>query len=246
MMKVLELLKTDTSVAFMAELYKTQGLQQGFPDAWLKSLAFYKNPSGSMLTSALVSLSFLTTSLQDTNCNFFLYVWLQTFITEETPKKSAIFGVSSLVNAYCKSKLDCASHPEVQAIVVQFERLLGEKCNVGDQHEEDFMILALKGIANTKTVIHSAPVLERCYLDSDNPIPVRLASIDAIKGLSCQTNKFQTALLRTFSNSSMDSEIRIGTYLALIGCPSDLTVERVVSLIDTEPVNQGKYAIISK
>ena len=158
----------------------------------------------------------------------------------ESPSKAAILGVSAMVQTFCQSRPDCSSLPEVQDIVLQHERLLGDKCAAFGEDEEDAVILALKGIRNMRTIVHSGPVLERCYLDFTNPIPIRLAAIDAIRKLNCQTDDFESTLLKTFADTSLDSELRIGVYLALMDCPSAQTVERVKSLLDAEPVNQGK------
>lgn len=163
----------------------------------------------------------------------------QNFVMDEVPRKSAILGVSSMVQTFCQSRPDCASLPEVQDIVIQHERILGEKCNAFGEDEEDTMILALKGLRNMKVIVHSAPVLENCYMDFTNPIPIRLAALDTIRKLNCQTDKFEGTLIKAFADTSIDSELRIGMYLALMDCPSIQTVERVKSLLGSEPVNQG-------
>ena len=57
---------------------------------------------------------------------------------------SALLGVSSLVSSYCKENTECQDLPEVQAIITQYEELLGSNCAAIDSAEEDKVILALK------------------------------------------------------------------------------------------------------
>ena len=42
------------------------------------------------------------------------------------------------------------------------------------------------------------------------------------------------------TNTAEDSELRIGSYLALMSCPSQDTVNQVKMVLTDEPVNQGK------
>ena len=65
----------------------------------------------------------------------------QNFLRGE-PLNSALLGVSSLVSSYCKEHTDCQDLPEVQAIITQYEELLGTTPQ--DSAEEDKVILALK------------------------------------------------------------------------------------------------------
>ena len=43
------------------------------------------------------------------------------------------------------------------------------------------------------------------------------------------------------TNTAEDSELRIGSYLALMSCPSQDTVNQVKMVLTDEPVNQGNY-----
>ncbi len=50
---------------------------------------------------------------------------------------------------------------------------------------------------------------------------------------------FQKKLFATFQDTKVDSELRIGAYLALMECPSGSLVNTVKSVLVHEPVNQG-------
>ena len=73
-----------------------------------------------------------------------LIYFFQNFIRGEQPMSSALLGVSSLVSSYCKENTECQDLPEVQAIITQYEELLGSNCAAIDSAEEDKVILALK------------------------------------------------------------------------------------------------------
>ena len=74
----------------------------------------------------------------------FIEFFFQNFIRGEQPMSSALLGVSSLVSSYCKENTECQDLPEVQAIITQYEELLGSNCAAIDSAEEDKVILALK------------------------------------------------------------------------------------------------------
>ena len=56
------------------------------------------------------------------------------------------------MSSYCKEHTGCQDLPEVQAIVTQYEALLGTQCAAMDSAEEDKIILALK-VLNEKSPI---------------------------------------------------------------------------------------------
>ena len=65
----------------------------------------------------------------------------------------------------------------------------------------------------------------------------RLAALDTIKSL--HVAEFRPSLTQTFSNTSLDSEIRIGAYLALINSADVNLMTKLKNVLDSEPVNQG-------
>jgi hypothetical protein len=113
------LLKTDAGIALMKDIVETGELPIQTLDMWFATLAYYKNPTREML--GVVS----------------------NFLRGE-PIHSALLGVSSLVSSYCSGHENCQELPEVQAIITQYEQLLGSQCEAVDRTEEDKVVLALK------------------------------------------------------------------------------------------------------
>lgn len=56
--------------------------------------------------------------------------------------------------------------------------------------------------------------------------------------MKLQTSIPQTALMRIFSNSELDSELRINAYLALMSCPSSPILRLVTRTLEQEEINQ--------
>lgn len=171
---------------------------------------------------------------------FFVNLFFQNFLRGE-PSQAALLGVSSLVSTFCSQHENCQQLPEVQAIVARYEELLGSNCSGIDRVEEDGLILALKGLRNIGFLTNQGhQIVEKCYLDSYNSMFLRLAALDTIRHLNCQPSEhdFNRQLFTTFSNSQGDSELRIGAYLAIMGCPSSSMVDLVKGMLVNEPVNQ--------
>lgn len=165
--------------------------------------------------------------------------FFQSFL--RAPRSSALIGVSSLVSTFCSQHENCQDLPEIVTIISLYEEFLGPNCQPFDQVEEDRMILSLKGLRNIGFVKNAASKIETCYQDTTNSMFLRLAALDTIRKLSCQSSTFdyKRQLLATFGETTLDSELRIGAYLAIMTCPSTGTVNYVKSILTHEPVNQG-------
>merc|ERR1711981_295123 len=214
----LPLLKTDAGITLMKDLIDSKKLPGDILDIWFSTLPYYHNPTRSMLVTAA---SFL-------NGNDI-----------EQPRKSALMGVAAMVNTFCRSYDNCQDLPEVQEIILAYESKLGSQCMASGQDEEDQIILSLKALKTIGHLIRAQDVLEKCYTEYSNSMYVRLASLDTIQKLSCGgSHSFYPKLFSTFSNTALDSELRIGAYLALMSCPARSTVNVVKHVLTAEPVNQ--------
>jgi len=54
-------------------------------------------------------------------------------------------------------------------------------------------------------------------------------------------NITRPSMLNVFVNQSIDTEIRIAAYLQVMRCPVYSVVRHIVTVLDAEEVNQGKY-----
>ncbi len=105
--------------------------------------------------------------------------------------------------------------------------------------------LCSTALRNIGFVESSEGVVRSCYSEPTNAMEVRLAAIDLAKTLVCRAEdesdmaRRREPLAGLFSDASADSEIRIGAYMALMGCPDEDTVRMVKDLLEKEEVNQG-------
>ncbi len=159
-----------------------------------------------------------------------------------------------MVNTFCANsqgdRLDCGALPEVKDIILRYEGMLGSSCHSIGQDEEDQIVLSLKGLRSIGSLHRAEDVVYSCYNDFTNSIYVRLAALDVIRTVACSSQSlrlsFDPKLMRTFTDTTQDSELRIGAYLALMACPQPSTVSLLKSVLMTEPVNQGNFISIFK
>ena len=151
-----------------------------------------------------------------------------------------------MVNTFCKSYDNCYDLPEVQEIILSYENLLGNQCIATGQDEEDHVILSLKALKTIGHLIRAQNVLEKCYTEFSNSMYIRMAALDTIREISCGNQyAFHQKLFSTFSDTALDSELRIGAYLALMSCPSKTTVNLVKHVLTNEPINQGNKLFLN-
>ena len=188
--------------------YEVAGLQA---DAWATSFAFVHHPNKEMIAA-------ITPLLERTN-----------------PARSVVLGASALIHSYCHHNTECMNEDEVKNAVRKFDDILGYKCKAEDKEQEDRIITALKALGNAGRTTAQV-TLARCFQESTNSIPMRLAAIDAFRRMPCQYERRD--MLRAFLNVEEDTEIRIGAYLAAMKCPTREVVQKVKDTLNKEVVNQ--------
>ena len=145
-----------------------------------------------------------------------------------------------MIHTYCTRNLDCHKSTLIISIVKRYEEILGEDCYTLGLEEEDNTVTALKGLRNIGFITNSARnVVTKCFKTDVNPTEVRLAALGLMQHLTCTNKSFYKIFLETLSDHLVDSELRIGAYLALMSCPSRETVDSVKEILADEPTNQG-------
>ena len=67
---------------------------------------------------------------------------------------------------------------------------------------------------------------------------IRLAAIDAVRRVPCQTSD-RADLLSYFRDARHDTELRIAAYLAAMRCPTPRFLDEIKHALVNEQVNQG-------
>lgn len=83
-----------------------------------------------------------------------------------------------------------------------------------------------------------ASALRRCVLSDDRDMELRTTAISAHRRLPCLESR--DFFLDIYRNASMDTELRIGSYLQVMRCPNYHTISLIRQQLDHEQVNQGE------
>ncbi|CAL8077850.1 unnamed protein product [Orchesella dallaii] len=217
-MESLPIVGTASSLAILRDLTLQGILPVERTKAWLSALAFIKHPTLQMIK--------VVTPLLD------------------EPSMEALLGISSLVNSYCKHHSSCNQDIVVNAVLEKFTSYMGRSCQPESTSAQDVrqMILRLKAIGNAGVLpvaeeISKTSVVVKCFKLTTNPTDIRIAAIDSLRRMSCNSFDHQE-LVQVFTNVHENTEVRIKAFLALMRCTNRDTMELVKSVLYTEPVNQ--------
>lgn len=100
------------------------------------------------------------------------------------------------------------------------------------------MLIVLKALGNLGLTTHTLEEkLKNCINDNEMNMAVRIAAVQSHRRLSCtQSRDFY---LDIYKNDSIDSELRIVSYLEVMKCPNYYVTTVIRKSLETEEVNQG-------
>jgi len=203
----LPVLGTAASVSMIRDLVSRRQVSAVEAEILLTSIAFIKKPTATMIKE------------------------LKGLLTADMERTA--LPVSSVINTYCK--LNQAESPDVAAIIKMFEDELKYNCRL-EGADPARMLLALRAIGNAGNAERVTPTLNRCAVNEDTPMSVRIAAITAYRRISCSASRED--MFKLLENKQKDSELRINAYLAVMQCADKAVVSRVRQLLETEEVNQ--------
>lgn len=96
--------------------------------------------------------------------------------------------------------------------------------------------MALKAIGNAGRPYTSVDNILKCAVQP-GPSFINIDAIQALRRMPCGDEMTQ-GLLNIFDDLTMDTEIRIETFLALMRCPSQNVIRKIADILDTEKNNQ--------
>lgn len=196
------------SISIIADLIRNNQVSSHEADLLLTSISFIHSPSRDLLRE------------------------LQSLLQSQIAKAS--LPVSSVVYAYLK--LNPGGSPEVTAILKIFEDQLRYNCRSSSSEDKIKMLLALRAIGNAGGAASLAPTLDRCALNDQAPMVVRVAATQAYRRMPCSVSRNQMYVI--YSNKELDAELRINAYLALMQCADVTVISRIHGLLNDEVVNQ--------
>ena len=120
--------------------------------------------------------------------------------------------------------------------VTFLENQLPEHCEATPETVDD-VIVTLKAIGNAGRM-HSKPTeLVKCAQGA-NYLNVSVVAMETIRHMPYCPDTWKSLKWDVFSKYSVDPEVRMQAYLALMKYPSEKTVEFVAEVLDMEPNSQ--------
>ncbi|KAL4235628.1 hypothetical protein ACF0H5_004023 [Mactra antiquata] len=202
---------TEAAVELMKTLVSNGEIVGSQADLWLTSMAFIDHPTTQMIqyVQELIGLPSLSTKV--------------------------LLPLSSMIKSYCQTNPSCGDVSEVQDFINILKTNLDGGCRVTQNNFRNVM-MTLRSIGNIGSAETLIPDLYNCITESDNSMDIKVAAIQAFRGMSCAADR--NNLLGIYRDSTADSEIRIVSYLAVIQCPTDYIVSQILETLETEEVNQ--------
>ncbi|XP_030377336.1 uncharacterized protein LOC115626195 [Scaptodrosophila lebanonensis] len=183
----------------------------------------------------MTSLSFITRPDEET---------LETFYTilDYARKKldpEYTLGATAVIHSFCKYHEQCADHLKVQQIVNLLETEFLSIYNMyrGQRRQRERLIVLLKGLGNIGAMSEQfAEQLQWIIKEDGTPVDIRLQSILAFRRADC--SKYRTYFLDSYANYTLNSELRIYSYLQAMRCPDYISIAVIKSILEHEEINQ--------
>lgn len=109
-------------------------------------------------------------------------------ISMEPRLPQVALSVSALVNTYCKINANCAEDRDVRDIIASFDESLRYNCMIRESNEMDSknVLMALKALGNIGHAVGAADTINRCVINDNAPMTIRLAAINAFRRMPCE------------------------------------------------------------
>ncbi|XP_012280436.1 uncharacterized protein LOC105699757 [Orussus abietinus] len=162
----------------------------------------------------------------------------------EIPDAQFILSYSAVIHGYCSyGDRDCLQLEPVQKFIEDLERKLDRGC-APQSHTLSIIkqtLEALKAIGNMGIETESLLKKLKGCIDGVGgflPMELRVAAIDAHRRLpSCEKTR-DSFFLDYYRNYTLDTEIRIASYLQVMRCPNYNVIKIIKRTLQEEEVNQ--------
>ncbi|XP_024879673.1 uncharacterized protein LOC112459670 [Temnothorax curvispinosus] len=162
----------------------------------------------------------------------------------QIPHVQFILSYSTIIYTYCRNNdADCSNLEEVNVFLSHLEQKISQGCEprFHPSPSTKETLEALKAVGNmgleTKDLQRE---LKKCIDDTGGflPMEVRIAAVDAHRRLpSCEETRDEF-LLDYYRNTTLDTEIRIASYLQVMRCPDYNVIKTIKHTLKIEEVNQ--------
>ncbi|XP_032670099.1 uncharacterized protein LOC116843644 isoform X1 [Odontomachus brunneus] len=214
-------LNSNAAVNVMRDLIMKKYVNQATIDDWIITFALLPQPDRETIKTLSQFLNF----------------------QHQIPHAQFILSYSTIIHTYCRNNADCIELEQVSALLSHLEEKISQGCTprVHSLLETKETLEALKATGNMGLETKSLRLqLKKCIDDTGGflPIEIRVAAIDAHRRLpSCEETRDEF-FLDYYRNITLDTEIRIASYLQVMRCPDYNVIKTIKHALKVEEVNQ--------
>ncbi|XP_014467442.1 PREDICTED: uncharacterized protein LOC106740686 [Dinoponera quadriceps] len=213
-------LNSNAAVNMMRDLIMKRYVNQETIDDWIITFALFPQPDRDTIKTMSQLLNF------------------------QIPHVQFVLSYSTIIHTYCRNNdVNCIEFGEANVFLSHLQQKISEGCTprLRSSPETKETLEALKAIGNMGLETRSLRrELRKCIDDTGGflPMEVRLAAVDAHRRLpSCEETRDEF-LLDYYRNTTLDTEIRIASYLQVMRCPDYNVVKTIKHALKVEEVNQ--------
>lgn len=154
-----------------------------------------------------------------------------------------ILTPTAVAHTYCKYHDECADNEDIIKMLDYLEKIITKILRKGPLNRENSerLMVAIKGLGNMGLINESfGEELKQIIEDAHMPLSIRLETIYIHRRLNCKES--QDYFMSHYKNFTMNTEIRIASYLQIMRCPTYLSIQEIKEVLTEEEVNQvGSY-----
>jgi hypothetical protein len=161
-------------------------------------------------------------------------------IVKKTPSRQAFLTLGTLLHRQCtRNAQDChydTKNPVTQA-ETYLEKILGDSCEKQTNYEDlETILMSLKAIGNAGRPVSAFKKVLACGIKSQHG-NLTVAAFDALRRMPCD-HKRSEQILSFVSNQEECPEKRSHAFKALVKCPDEQILHKLVHQLEVEPSKQ--------
>ncbi|XP_053973970.1 uncharacterized protein LOC128873939 [Hylaeus volcanicus] len=218
----LPFLGSNAAVSVMKDLIMKRYIDHGTTNTWVTAFALIPRPNQEMIVTLSPLLEFQS----------------------HIPEAQFVLSYSAMIHAFCSThETRCNDVEQVTRFVSYLEQKIEKGCAPRTHSPSTIKdtMEALKAIGNmgleTESLMRR---LKECIDDSSGflSMEIRVAAVDAHRRMpSCEKTRDQF-FLDYYRNFTLDTEIRIASYLQVMRCPDYNVIKTIKHTLKMEEVNQ--------
>lgn len=154
-----------------------------------------------------------------------------------------ILTPTAVAHTFCKYQDECQENESIIKMIEFLEGRITRSMHKDrlSRADRETMLVAIKGLGNIGVINEEfQDILFQIIEDPHFPMEIRLETIGIHRRLDCKNT--QDYFMDNYKNFTMNTEIRIASYLQVMRCPDYQSIQEIKTVLETEEVNQvGSY-----